>query len=123
MTVMRGLHVASAAAAALTLASPAGAHAFLDHANPRVGSVVKSAPPKLQLWFTQGLVLPFCHVSVSGPPGFGGSGTVEPAPGDAQALTVDLRAPTPPGVYTVRWRVLSVDTHITEGDFTFQVRP
>ena len=29
----------------------------------------------------------------------------------------------PAGTYAVRWRVLSVDTHVTEGDFTFQVKP
>ena len=26
-----------------------------------------------------------------------------------------------PGTYRVKWRVLSVDTHVTEGDFTFRV--
>ena len=29
--------------------------------------------------------------------------------------------PLPPGTYRVHWRVLSVDTHTTEGSFTFQV--
>jgi hypothetical protein len=28
-----------------------------------------------------------------------------------------------PGTYRVTWRVLSVDTHVTEGDFTFAVVP
>jgi hypothetical protein len=27
----------------------------------------------------------------------------------------------PAGTYTVKWHVLSVDTHTTEGDFTFHV--
>ncbi len=26
-----------------------------------------------------------------------------------------------PGTYRVMWRVLSVDTHVSEGDFTFDV--
>jgi methionine-rich copper-binding protein CopC len=26
-----------------------------------------------------------------------------------------------PGTYRVKWRVLSVDTNVTEGDFTFRV--
>lgn len=111
-------------AAAITLASaPAHAHAFLDHASPRVGSQVKPAPATLQLWFTQNLVTAFCQVSVSGPPGFGGAGPARAAASDPLSLVVDLRAPAPPGVYTVRWRVLSVDTHVTEGDFKFTVRP
>ena len=29
----------------------------------------------------------------------------------------------PPGRYKVRWRVLAVDSHITEGAFTFRVAP
>jgi len=32
-------------------------------------------------------------------------------------------APLSPGKYRVVWRVLSVDSHVTEGDFTFQVEP
>ena len=28
-----------------------------------------------------------------------------------------------PGQYRVVWRALSVDTHVTEGDFTFDVVP
>jgi methionine-rich copper-binding protein CopC len=35
---------------------------------------------------------------------------------------VPLR-PLAPGQYNVRWRVLSVDTHKTEGSFGFEVRP
>ena len=29
--------------------------------------------------------------------------------------------PLPPGTYRVHWKVLSVDTHTTEGNFTFRV--
>jgi hypothetical protein len=35
-------------------------------------------------------------------------------------LQVPLK-PLGPGTYRVKWRVLSVDTHVTEGDFTFRV--
>jgi len=31
--------------------------------------------------------------------------------------------PLAPGRYRVKWHVLSVDTHVTEGDFTFTVAP
>jgi methionine-rich copper-binding protein CopC len=27
----------------------------------------------------------------------------------------------PPGTYTVRWRVLSIDADVTEGSFTFRI--
>jgi methionine-rich copper-binding protein CopC len=99
------------------------AHAFLDRAEPRVGSVVANAPPTLRLRFTQGVVVPFCRVTVTGPAGFGGAGPPHAVAGDPLSLAVDLKRPAPPGSYTVRWRVLSVDTHVTEGDFSFRVEP
>lgn len=101
----------------------ADAHAFLDKADPRVGSVVAHAPPAIRLRFTQGVVVPFCRVSVTGPPGFGGAGPPHAVAGDPLGLAVDLKGPSPPGAYVVRWRALSVDTHVTEGDFSFQVKP
>jgi methionine-rich copper-binding protein CopC len=42
---------------------------------------------------------------------------------DAKRRT-QMRVPLkslPPGTYKVIWRVLSVDTHRTQGDFTFRV--
>jgi methionine-rich copper-binding protein CopC len=42
--------------------------------------------------------------------------------GDATLLWVSLPS-LAPGTYRVTWRVLSVDTHVTEGDFTFEVAP
>ncbi len=115
-----------AAILAATLAATplaAAAHAFLDRADPRVGSVVAHAPPAIRLTFTQGVVIPFCRVTVTGPPGFGGAGAPHAVPGDPLSLAVDLKGPAPAGTYVVRWRVLSVDTHVTEGDFSFQVKP
>jgi methionine-rich copper-binding protein CopC len=120
---MRRLHMMLSVLLALSPLSEAQAHAFLDRADPRVGSVVAKPPTAVRLTFTEGLEIVFCRVSVTGPPGFGGADAVRPVPGDPKSLVVDLRAPTPPGTYVVRWRVLSVDTHVTEGDFSFQVRP
>ena len=42
--------------------------------------------------------------------------------GNRTQLRVPLKA-LPPGNYKVIWRVLSVDTHRTEGNFTFRVGP
>jgi methionine-rich copper-binding protein CopC len=119
-------NLAAAVAFALAVvAAPIGAraHAFLDRADPRVGSVVTRTPPAVRLTFTQGIVVPFCRIVVIGPPGFGGVGPPHAVPGDARSLAVDLKNPAPPGTYLVRWRALSVDTHVTEGDFSFQVKP
>ena len=49
-------------------------------------------------------------------------GDVQVDPNDGALLRVSLN-PLPPGTYKVVWHVVSVDTHPTEGDFTFQVAP
>jgi len=103
----------------LLLPPPAHAHAFLDHADPRVGSTVAS-PPALTLEFTEPVEPAFCRVEVVGPAGnpINIGRPEHPAPA---MLRVAL-PPLPPGDYTVQWAVVSVDTHPTEGRFTFSVK-
>jgi methionine-rich copper-binding protein CopC len=122
VTRRRALALAAVLATALCPRA-ADAHAFIDHAEPRVGSVVARAPPAIRLTFTQGIVVPFCRVTVTGPPGFAGVSPPHAVAGDPRSLVVDLQGPAPAGTYVVRWRALSVDTHVTEGDFSFQVKP
>jgi methionine-rich copper-binding protein CopC len=97
----------------------ADAHAFLDHAEPRVGNTVKS-PRAVSLWFTQNLERGFCSVEVldaSGARMNAGNAVV-----DGKLMRTQVKA-LPAGTYTVKWHVLSVDTHTTEGNFTFTVSP
>ena len=42
----------------------AAAHAFLDHADPRVGNAVQTAPREVTLWFTQDLEPAFSTIEV-----------------------------------------------------------
>ena len=121
--VTRALPFALALTVAALAPLLAQAHAFLQHADPKVGAAVARAPPSIRLTFTEGVVAPFCRVTVTGPPGFGGAGAPHAVPGDARTLAVDLKGAAPPGAYSVHWRVLSADTHISEGDFRFQVKP
>ena len=99
-------------------AGEASAHALLDRAEPRVGNKVASPPREVTLWFTQKLEPAFSTITVTnaagqrvdaGKPRISGS-----------QMSVSLR-PGGAGTYHVTWRVLSVDTHTTEGSFTFQV--
>ena len=114
-----------AAFAVLAVASgaapPAFAHAFLDHATPAVGSRVPTAPATAALWFTQDLEPAFSSVTVIDQTGQRVDlGSAQVPPGHADQLQVGLKA-LPPGIFTVRWHVVSVDTHTTEGSFTFTV--
>ncbi len=102
-------------------AATAEAHAFLDHASPAVGSAVPSAPAVVTMWFTQQLEPAFTTATVtdkSGKPVDAGPAQIDPK--DPTKLQVRLK-PLPPGTYTVTWHALSVDTHTTQGHFTFEV--
>jgi methionine-rich copper-binding protein CopC len=97
------------------------AHAMLDHANPRVGSSQPTAPREVTLWFTQKLEPAFSSVEVRSESGaVMSSGKAQVDRGDPTQLHVALK-PLSAGTYKVIWRVLSVDTHRTQGDFTFRV--
>ena len=107
----------------LTGAAGAGAHAFLDRADPRAGSTVKVAPAQVRIWFTESLEPAFSSLRVVNEAGRRvdkGDSQVDPT--NLRLLRVSL-PPLPPGTYKVIWRVLSVDSHVTEGDFTFRVAP
>lgn len=110
-----------AVCAALVLAREALAHAFLDHASPAVGSAVRGPPTEVSLWFTEELEAAFSTVRVLDSSGKQVDKMDQRVdPGDRTLLRVSL-PPLAPGSYRVKWRVLSVDTHVTEGDFTFDV--
>ncbi len=98
------------------------AHARLDHASPKVGSTVATAPPELVLWFTEKLEPAFSTVEVRNAQGAVVSGKAQVDRNDRTELHVPLKT-LPRGTYRVIWRVLSVDTHRTQGDFTFHVGP
>jgi methionine-rich copper-binding protein CopC len=61
---MRVITAVSFALLILVAADAARAHAFLEHAEPRVGSSVAAAPRQLSLWFTQNLEPAFSTVEV-----------------------------------------------------------
>jgi len=98
----------------------AEAHAYLDHASPRVGSTVNPAPKEMVLWFTQKLEPAFSSIEVRNEQGANMTAGKATVGGDRTQLRVSLKA-LPPGNYKVLWRVLSVDTHRTQGDFNFSV--
>jgi copper resistance protein C len=109
-----------AGAVLASFASLAAAHAFLDHAAPAVGSEVHGSPAEVKVWFSQDLEPAFSSVSVTDEQ----NGQVDRKDKrvEGSVLRVSL-PPLPAGTYRVHWRVLSVDTHVTQGDFTFKVVP
>src|SRR4051812_17862840 len=104
-------------------ATAAHAHAQLRSTDPRVGSTVRAAPPVLTLNFSEAVEAALSAVLVTDAAGRRvDAGRVRVNKANWQQVQVPLRA-VGVGQYTVRWRVLSVDTHTTQGSFTFQVSP
>jgi methionine-rich copper-binding protein CopC len=97
--------------------SEAAAHAQLDHASPAVGSTVSGSPGSVTLYFTEKLEPKFSGGEVRSAAGarvdHGAS-----VSGNVMRLGVGALAP---GSYSVKWHVLSVDTHKTQGSFSFTV--
>jgi len=120
---MRALVRMAAAACLQAVAAGALAHAFLEHAAPPVGSTVASAPPRVTLHFTQRLEPAFSRVQVLDARGKRVDRDDAAVGDDDRAMLAVSLESLPPGRYTVKWRVLSVDTHVSEGDYTFAVAP
>ena len=107
----------------ILLAESAGleAHAFLKDAEPGAGSIVQKSPSEVRIRFTENIEPAFSSIQV-----FDASGKEV----DKRDLNLDrsdhalLHVSLPRlgvGIYKVVWRVVSVDTHVTNGNFTFRI--
>jgi copper resistance protein C len=105
----------------LTESARLEAHAFLKDAEPGVGSTVQTSPSEVRIRFTENIEPVFSSIQV-----FDASGKEV----DKRDLHLDrsdhalLHVSLPrisAGIYKVVWRVVSVDTHVTNGNFTFRI--
>jgi methionine-rich copper-binding protein CopC len=97
------------------------AHAFLKTAKPAVGSTIQRSPGEVRISFTEKIEPAFSTIQV-----FDASGKkvdkrdVHVSHSDQSLMTVSLPF-LEAGTYKVVWRVVSIDTHVTKGSFTFQI--
>lgn len=99
----------------------ARAHAFPVRSDPRVGWTVAVSPPKVTIWFDGELEPAFSTIAVYNSAKKQVDKSNSHISGsDGSVLEVDL-PPLPAGTYRVYWKALSTDTHVTEGDFTFEI--
>jgi len=85
--------------------------------------VVSTPPPELQLFFTQDLEPAFSGVTIAtgdGQPIATGAPSIDPQNRAEMVLKLPALAP---GHYKVSWHAVSVDTHRTEGTFSFDIQP
>jgi copper resistance protein C len=123
--IMNRLFARLGLASMLALASltPAFAHAHLQSADPAVGSTVAVPPANVTCNFTEALEQHFSKLEVQDASGKRvDSGDMHLASGNGKQMLVGLPK-LGAGVYTVIWHATSVDTHKTQGQFTFTVKP
>jgi methionine-rich copper-binding protein CopC len=120
---MRRLERLALVVLALWPLAPAGAHAVLDASVPAARSTVRASPKEITLTFTERLEPAFSSIRVLDAKGRqvdNGDSRIDGA--DATSLHVTLPV-LAAGRYRVSYRVLSIDTHVTQGEFTFDVAP
>jgi copper resistance protein C len=114
---MRNLKLALLLLTMVGCSTATQAHALLEHASPAVGSTVAGSPGSVTLYFTEKLEPKFSGGEVRGP---GGTGVDHGAGVSGNVMRLGVGA-LRPGRYSVTWHALSVDTHKTQGSFSFQV--
>lgn len=104
---------------------PAYAHAYPVSSVPPNGGQVRSLPSEVKITYTEGVAHgDFSVINSKGERVDIGNAMADPK--NPAGIIIPLRQ-LPPGaseegsVYTVKWKVLSVDTHTTEGSFFFVV--
>ncbi len=100
------------------------AHAFLVRAEPRVGTKVNKVPTEVRVWFSESVQASASSIHVFNESGKQGDKKDTHSDRSNRAvLCVSLIPALTPGSYKVVWRVTSADTHVTSGDFQFQIVP
>ncbi|MCO7578543.1 MULTISPECIES: copper homeostasis periplasmic binding protein CopC [Pseudomonas] len=120
---LKNLFTTTALLASLLGASSVFAHAHLKGSNPAANSSVV-APNELRLMFSEGVEAAFTQVTISkdGAPLEVKSLATEGT--DKKTLVVTPAAtPLRAGEYKVEWHAVSVDTHKSEGSYSFKVSP
>jgi methionine-rich copper-binding protein CopC len=102
----------------LTATTPASAHAELERTEPQAGGTVRGPPSEVAIWFTQKLEPAFSAIMVHNAAGRRVDAGATRVSGNVMRVALN---PIGAGTYRVSWRVLSVDTHRTNGTFTFRV--
>lgn len=104
----------------LFAASTVFAHAHLKSQSPAADSTV-SAPAELRLVFSEGVEATFTKVTLSKDGNNVPVKSLATEGSDKKTLVVTPQAPLTAGAYKVEWHAVSVDTHKSEGAYSFKV--
>lgn len=111
-------------ATSVALSNQALAHTHLTQATPGENSVVKVPPTEIDLHFSEAVEAKFTKVEIKGADGKDVPvKSIAGGAGDEKMLVVIPASPLAAGSYQVFWRAVSVDTHTSEGSYSFTVQP
>jgi copper resistance protein C len=124
MTMQKKIIIKTLITIAAALASiQANAHAILVKSQPAKDETVSVAPKQIDLWFDDAVRSEFKALAVIDSNNKRvDNHDVEQALTDGSHIHATV-SELAPGVYTVRYRVVSQDTHIVTGKFEFTYKP
>jgi copper resistance protein C len=94
-------------------------HAFLDHADPKVGSTIHDPPSDVTVWMTEVLEAAFSKLQVFDIKGVEVDKKDTRVSGPVMAVSLPK---LPAGTYRVSWQAVATDTHRTIGSFEFTIQ-
>jgi methionine-rich copper-binding protein CopC len=107
--------------ACVFMTNPAHAHAHLRTAVPEA-SATGPSPPRISLGFSDALEPRLSRIAVTAGATTIAEGVSPSTADDPRRMVLELPK-LAPGTYTVKWTAVSIDTHRTEGSYSFTVAP
>jgi copper resistance protein C len=121
MTRMKiGIYAVAALAIVMANAIVVSAHSFPETEIPSAGQTVSTAPAEVTINFDAPIEKLFAKLEVTGADGTNEAVGAPQISDDARRMSVKVSS-LKPGDYTVKWAVVGIDTHHTEGSYTFTV--
>jgi copper resistance protein C len=121
MTRMKiAIYAVAALAIVIANAIVVSAHSFPETEIPSAGQTVSTAPAEVTINFDAPIEKLFAKLEVTGADGTNEAVGAPQISDDARRMSVKVSS-LKPGDYTVKWAVVGIDTHHTEGSYTFTV--
>lgn len=105
----------------LGAAVPARAHSFPEQESPSAGQTLSAPPGEVSIKFDAPIENLFAKIEVDGADGKNYAVGDPTLTSDGRTLSIKL-GKLAPGVYTVKWAVVCIDTHHTNGSYIFTVK-
>jgi methionine-rich copper-binding protein CopC len=98
----------------------ASAHSFPEAQSPAAGETLEAPPGQITIKYDAPIEKLFASLQVLDAAGKDETVGAPEISSDQSTLSVKVNS-LKPGDYTVKWRVVCVDTHHTQGSYTFTV--